>query len=92
GREPDDHDGRAATGRPQARAGHPGSHYEVQSTVPQAQFDSVALGRSRVAATVAALPADDPRPWESPAILAALLIALVGIQLGRTWILRRTDE
>ncbi|WP_431918288.1 hypothetical protein [Amycolatopsis tucumanensis] len=70
----------------------PGSHYEVQSTVPQAQFDSVALGRSRVAATAEALPADDPRPWESPAILAALLIALVGIQLGRTWILRRTDE
>ena len=66
---------------------------DIQSTVPQGQLDTMALGRSRSAATVEALPArDQPRPWESPAILAALLIALVGIQLGRTWILRRTDE
>ncbi|MGW4588222.1 hypothetical protein ACWEKJ_12945 [Amycolatopsis thermoflava] len=77
---------------PPAAAPAPGLHYDVQSTVPQAQFDTVALGRSRAGTTAEAPPADDPRPWESPAILAALLIALVGIQLGRTWILRRTDE
>ena len=71
----------------------PEFHYDIQSTVAQAQLDTMALGRSRAAATVESVPAaENTQPWQSPAILAALLIGLVGIQLGRTWVLRRTEE